>query len=64
MSKLDKKVKKFSRPASAVKHFGKIAYVVSRADIVKLNKTIEFKIKQNRNERQASWRIGKDKIVK
>lgn len=64
MSKLDKKVKKFSRPASTVKHSGKVTYVVSRADIVELNKTIEFKIKQNKNERQASWRIGKDKIVK
>lgn len=64
MSELDKKVKEFSKPASTVKHSRKIAYVVLREDIVKLNETIEFKIKQNRNERQASWRISKDKIVK
>ena len=64
MSKLEKIVNEFAKPASSVKHSRKIAYVVSRADIVELNSTMEAKIKQNKSERIASLIYGKDKIVK
>ena len=64
MSKLEKIVNEFAKPASSVKHSRKIAYVVSRADIVELNSTIEAKIRQNKSERESSWSDGKNKNVK
>lgn len=64
MSKLDEILNEFAKPASSVKHSRKIAYVVSRADIVELNSTIEAKIRQNKSERESSWSDGKNKNVK
>lgn len=63
MSILDEKVKQFAKPASSVKHSGRVAYVVSRADLTELDSTIEPKIKQNKAERKAAWIDGKDKII-
>lgn len=54
----------FAKPASSVKHSKKIAYVVSRADIVELNSTIETKIRQNKSKRESSWSDGKNKNIK
>ena len=54
----------FVKQASSVKHSKKIAYVVSRADIVELNSTIETKIRQNKSKRESSWSDGKNKNIK
>lgn len=63
MSSIDKRVRTFARKASSVKHSGKIAKVVTRDDIVALNKTIEPKIRQNEQERTASMHAASRCIV-
>lgn len=47
MTNIEKKVKAFAKKASTVEHSGEIAYIVTRSDIVELNKSIESKIRQN-----------------
>ena len=64
MSKISEKVKKLSKPASFVKHSGKVAYVVSRADIVELNKRMEPLLRQNQRERDESFEAARDVVVK
>lgn len=61
---IDERVKKLAKPASSVKHSGKIVAVISRSDIAKLNSEIEPKIRQNARERRLSFEEGKDVIVK
>ena len=64
MSKISEEVKKFSKPASNVKHSGKVAYVVPRSKIVELNKKIEPLLSQNQRERDASYEEARDVVVK
>lgn len=64
MSKISEEVKKFSKPASSVKHSRKVAYEVSRADLVELNKSIEPLLKQNQRERDESFNAARDVVVK
>ena len=64
MSKTSKEVKKFSRPASSVKHSREIAYKVSRADLVELNNRIEPLLRQNQRERDESFEAARDVVVK
>ena len=63
MSTLDLKVRSFSKKASSVKHNKKIVRTVTRDDIVKLNNTIEPKIRQNERERSASMHAAARCIV-
>lgn len=64
MSKISEDVKKFSKPASSVNHSRKVAYVVSRADLVELNKRIEPLLRQNQRERDESFQEARDVVVK
>ena len=63
MSTLDLNVRSFSKKVSSVKHDRKIARTVTRGDIVKVNKTIEPKIRQNERERSASMHAASRCIV-
>lgn len=63
MSTLDLNVRSFSRKASSVKHNKKIVRTITYDDIVKLNKTIEPKIRQNERERSASMHAAARCIV-
>lgn len=61
---IDERVKDFAKPASSVKHSRKIVVSISRAEVTKLNETIEAKIKQNQKERKESFEEARDVIVK
>lgn len=61
---IDERVKDFAKPASSVKHSGKIVRTISRSDIVKLNLEIDKKIRQNARERRVSFEEAKGVIVK
>lgn len=61
---IDERVKLLAKPASSVKHSGKIVRTISRSDIVKLNLEIDKKIRQNARERSLSFEEAKDVIVK
>lgn len=63
MSTLDLNVRSFSRKASSVKHNKKIVRTITYDDIVKLNKTIESKIHQNKRERLASMHAAAHCVV-
>ena len=63
MTNIEKKVKAFAKKASTVEHSGEIAYIVTRSDIVELNKSIESKIRQNERERTASMHAASRCIV-
>lgn len=63
MASMEKKVQAFAKKASSVKHNGKVIRVVTRSDVVALNKTIEPKIRQNERERNASMHAAARCIV-
>lgn len=63
MASIETKVRAFAKRASSVQHNRKVARVVTRSDIVALNKTIEPKIRQNERERTASMHAAARCIV-
>lgn len=65
MSKsLDSRVKFFAKPASSVKHSGKIVRKIPHSEITILNSQIAPKIDQNKRVLRASFEEARDKVVK
>lgn len=65
MSKtIDEKVRDFAKPVSSVKSKGKVINVITAADVIELDRSIEPKIRQNVLERKASYEEARKIIVK
>ena len=64
MSNLPERVKKLSKPASSVQHFGKTAYTVPGEAQKGLKKVLEPKLRQNKKERNASEEEARHFMVK
>lgn len=62
--KLDERVRNICKPASSVKHSGKIVKVIPRSEITKLNSSITTKIAQNKKERRSSFEEARNIVVK
>lgn len=63
MNAIGIRVAGLSRPASSVNHKKRIVRVITRADVVSANRSIEPKIRQNENERTASMEVAAKCIV-
>ena len=61
---LDSRVKRFAKPASSVKHSGKIVRTIPHSEITKLNSLIAPKIAQNKRVLRASFEEARDKVIK
>lgn len=61
---IDERVKGFAKPATSVKHSGKIVKVIPRSEFTKLNASLAPKLEQNAWERIESFKEARDVIVK
>lgn len=64
MSEVEKKVLTFAKKASSVSQSRKVAYVVTRSQMIELNKSIDPIIKQNARERKESFESASKVILK
>ncbi len=66
MSKtIDEKVRDFAKPgSSSIKSKEKVINVITAADVIELDRSIEPKIRQNALERKASYEEARRTIVK
>jgi len=61
---LDSRVKDFAKPASSVKHSGKIVRAIPHSEITILNSQITPKISHNKIVLRASFEEARDKVIK
>ena len=61
---LDSRVKDFAKPASSVKHSGKIVRAIPHSEITILNSQIAPKIDHNKRILRASFEEARDKVIK
>ena len=61
---LDSRVKDFAKPASSIKHSGKIVRTIPHSEITRLNSMIAPKINQNKRLLRASFEEARDKVIK